>query len=74
MTNELKPCPFCGSDDQVQDGEGWVMCNSCHAEVNWGNWNQRDPNPQHEFFESLAQLVFWGVAVGSALGLLILFN
>jgi hypothetical protein len=30
MTDELKPCPFCGSDEQQRNGH-YVECCNCHA-------------------------------------------
>lgn len=35
MSNELQPCPFCGSTDlheYDQEGIAWVGCNNCNAE------------------------------------------
>jgi len=37
----MKPCPFCGSENIIEDGvfPDWHMCVSCGAETN--NWNTR---------------------------------
>lgn len=32
--DELKPCPFCGSDDRASHRDGmrnWIECHNCHA-------------------------------------------
>ena len=31
MTDKLKPCPFCGSED-LEDRRGFIKCNSCGVE------------------------------------------
>lgn len=48
MSNELKSCPFCGSDDLItslgpaaQDGHETVMCNQCESESAYRTWNKR---------------------------------
>lgn len=49
MSNELKPCPFCGSNDLItslgpaahNDGSEMVMCNQCESEANFKTWNTR---------------------------------
>ncbi len=46
---ELKPCPFCGSDDVELHGDAWVTCEDCGAETIYcetpeeaiGHWNKR---------------------------------
>lgn len=56
MTNELKPCPFCGSNeititkDTVDiGGFSYVECLECHATSSWikgdnyDKWNTRRP-------------------------------
>lgn len=52
MSEQLKPCPFCGSKDtEVLDavGEYWARCRQCHANTAMGatvveavaTWNRR---------------------------------
>ena len=56
MTDELKPCPFCGDESSVQTSgikpnsyQYMVMCRSCNACKGWKNtydealtaWNTR---------------------------------
>jgi len=36
MSNNLKPCPFCGGNASILDGDLWgqyVICNSCEASL-----------------------------------------
>lgn len=53
--DELKPCPFCGSENVEPQyagcGDWYVMCGSCATEGPWGEtskdsaiaaWNRRD--------------------------------
>jgi Lar family restriction alleviation protein len=53
-SNELKPCPFCGSADLRADPEDmlvttWVTCNKCGSQGPYGDtpkgaieaWNKR---------------------------------
>jgi Lar family restriction alleviation protein len=36
MSEELKPCPFCGStDEEVWQVDEYVKCNDCEAEGPW---------------------------------------
>lgn len=50
---ELKPCPFCGSDNisdsigQTGDGKPWpyVECENCGASAEPDIWNRRDGRP-----------------------------
>jgi hypothetical protein len=36
MSEELKPCPFCGSTDvEVWPVDEYVKCNDCEAEGPW---------------------------------------
>jgi Lar family restriction alleviation protein len=55
MTEELKPCPFCGGTDVEaidQQGVAWVLCKSCSVDGPFGStaeeatavWNHR-PSP-----------------------------
>jgi hypothetical protein len=48
--NELKPCPFCGSEAYITQDQGWqVNCKVC-CETSWYNtpqeaieaWNRRE--------------------------------
>ena len=41
--NELKPCPFCGSTNIVDDGIGSLRCNAfpCGVETSKADWNNR---------------------------------
>jgi len=34
MTNELKPCPFCGGEAETHDGRG-VQCSQCGARMQY---------------------------------------
>lgn len=43
MTEELKPCPFCGAKDSLYN-YGEVICGNCGAEGPWKEgytWNRR---------------------------------
>ena len=42
MTDELKPCPFCGGSEIVVHEElNLTYCNGCSAETDMGDWNTR---------------------------------
>jgi len=54
MSEELKPCPFCGGsafemvDEDKGDDYGFVACSGCHVETPYGykeyrreKWNRR---------------------------------
>ena len=52
MTDELKPCPFCGGDDLEvtdMDGDHYVLCHGCALEAPFHDsraeavaaWNRR---------------------------------
>jgi hypothetical protein len=47
MSEELLPCPFCGSKDVLTD-EGYDYCGSCGAMPEEGTWNTRHLSPQVE--------------------------
>lgn len=55
MSEDLKPCPFCGSSDTNENDQGgiaWVGCNDCGTEgpttdMLWEAielWNRRNPS------------------------------
>lgn len=68
MTDELKPCPFCGGEGQISpDGE--VYCKDCGCCPDWDendpieNWNTRhesDELPEwvKEAIEDMIQCIF----------------
>ena len=41
--SDLKPCPFCGSRQDLENYTGFVKCGKCGAEgpVGKSNWNDR---------------------------------
>ena len=42
MSDNLKPCPFCGgSKIVVEEGLNLTFCNGCSAETDMGDWNTR---------------------------------
>lgn len=41
MSDELKPCPFCGSDDIDPRSGGSPECYSCGAKPGSSDWNER---------------------------------
>ena len=49
MSDELKPCPFCGCEAEfVEDNlseAGLVDCKQCGVTTNIGNWNTRVGQP-----------------------------
>lgn len=54
MSDELKPCPFCGEDETTYFGlshlTGQIFCESCGCEGPWspafdGDWNTRAVDP-----------------------------
>lgn len=75
MTEELKPCPFCGGEaeyhtDNGPTGEvyGWVGCNqcdamSCHIDTRSMQPEEKHPidtwNIRHEEQETVAKIVVW---------------
>ena len=59
MSDELKPCPGCGSDNLELDsssnaGLSWVICNDCGFTLQkkvpeeniWRHWNKLKKAPQ----------------------------
>jgi Lar family restriction alleviation protein len=56
MTDDLKPCPFCGEAQPPHDDTSWVRCLGCGAETGWrptgdeaiAAWNTRTPDPRIE--------------------------
>jgi hypothetical protein len=54
MTEQLLPCPFCGSDQvslsegETGEGQPWpyVECENCAATATPENWNCRSPAPE----------------------------
>lgn len=51
MSEELKPCPFCGSTNISTDLVGEIECRQCFAsgpcsEDEWTAWNTRTPDPR----------------------------
>jgi len=50
MTDELKPCPFCGGENLEEDAIGRVACSGCGATAPYGyhtteTWNTRADLP-----------------------------
>jgi hypothetical protein len=56
MSDELKPCPFCGCEfvtrhlDSYQErepdyGASYGKCNNCGATAKYNMWNTRTPDP-----------------------------
>jgi len=56
MSDDLKPCPFCGEAQPPHDDTSWVRCLGCGAETGWrptgdeaiAAWNTRTPDPRIE--------------------------
>lgn len=75
MSNELKPCPFCGSNEItiIKDtvdigGFSYVECLECHATSSWikgdnyDKWNTRQPAFNLKPIEELSRLSLTGVS------------
>jgi len=45
MSEELKPCPCCGKDDDINEsidlGDNYLECGYCSTSTPVGNWNNR---------------------------------
>ncbi|MEA1888481.1 MAG: Lar family restriction alleviation protein [Pseudomonadota bacterium] len=39
--SELKPCPFCKSQDTIETSNGQIHCHECNASASLEMWNQR---------------------------------
>jgi Lar family restriction alleviation protein len=56
MSDDLKPCPFCGEAQPPHDDTSWVRCLGCGAETGWrptgdeaiAAWNTRTPDTSIE--------------------------
>jgi len=47
MSEELKPCPFCGSENTEFDFEKWVVvCNQCLAKGPYTHYEPREEAAQ----------------------------
>jgi len=68
MTPELKPCPFCGSDDigtlHATDNKASMLCDGCGVQIGWHMtrraaaeaWNRRSVTERAAVVEECAKI------------------
>ena len=63
MSEELKSCPFCGSDGLIQKesdgGSMFVYCDGPGCWVSLGENYDRDAMPDHAFYDEDAAIAAW---------------
>lgn len=63
MTEKLKllPCPFCGTDAMIQEGDGryYAVCNSIECYCALGEAYDRDAMPNHIFYDAETAASAW---------------